>query len=174
MSLHLPHHVSPVCLHGDLAAIQLTADLPVQQAANHQGHDLNNTSSPYGLVKNSTAAAFIARTAIGTSQWPVMNMIGMSIRSVAMRFCRSKPLRPGSATSNTRHLGTWVGGRGIPERRRISVVASLRTESANPAIRAPKGHRQRRTRWVFKHACTHGLIWDPRFQSPVSWNRLSD
>src|SRR6185369_10259987 len=35
-----------------------------------------------------------------------MKMIGMSIRSAATRFCRSRPLRPGSETSSTRQLGT--------------------------------------------------------------------
>src|SRR5882757_1820661 len=39
-----------------------------------------------------------------------MKMIGMSLRSAATRFCRSRPLRSGSETSSTRQLGT--NGRG--------------------------------------------------------------
>src|SRR5216683_3296772 len=35
-----------------------------------------------------------------------MKMIGMSVRSTATRFCRSRPLRPGRETSSTRQLGT--------------------------------------------------------------------
>src|SRR6266852_6392747 len=38
-------------------------------------------------------------------------MIGMSIRSLAMRFCRSRPLRPGRETSSMRQLGTRTRGR---------------------------------------------------------------
>src|SRR5690348_14915650 len=70
----------------------------------------SSTSSPNGLVKNSTAPAFIAWTDIGTSPWPVMKMIGMSVRSTT-RFWRSSPLRSGRVTSSTRQLGTSTRGR---------------------------------------------------------------
>src|SRR5215211_4462760 len=43
---------------------------------------LNNTSSLNGLVRNSTAPAFMARTVIGTSPYPVMKMMGMSVRAM--------------------------------------------------------------------------------------------
>src|SRR5258706_545791 len=69
---------------------------------------LSSVSSSNGLVKNSTAPAFMARTVIGTSPWPVMKMIGMSVRSAAIRFCKSKPLRSGRLTSSTRQLGTLL------------------------------------------------------------------
>src|SRR6266446_2345000 len=39
-----------------------------------------------------------------------MKMIGMSARSVAIRFWSSRPFKPGSETSNTRQLGTWARG----------------------------------------------------------------
>src|SRR6266478_276848 len=39
-----------------------------------------------------------------------MNMIGMSVRSTATRFCSSRPLRPGRETSSTRQLGTSTRG----------------------------------------------------------------
>src|SRR6266446_6607026 len=71
---------------------------------------LNSTSSSNGLVKNSTAPAFIAWTVIGTSPCPVMKMIGMSVRSDAISFCNSSPLRSGSETSSTRQLGVAVRG----------------------------------------------------------------
>src|SRR5258707_13718787 len=70
-----------------------------------------NTSSPNGFVKNSTAPAFMAWTVIGTSPLPVMKMIGMSVRSTATRFWRSRPLRSGSVTSSTRQLGALTRGR---------------------------------------------------------------
>ena len=79
---------------------------------------LNNASSSIGFVKNSTAPAFIAWTVIGTSPWPVMKMIGMSIRSAAMRFCRSRPLRSGSETSSTRQFGVRTRGRARNSSRR--------------------------------------------------------
>src|SRR6266446_10630773 len=40
-----------------------------------------------------------------------MKMIGMSVRSTATRFCRSRPLRSGRPTSNTRQLGARTRGR---------------------------------------------------------------
>ena len=70
----------------------------------------SSTSSLNGLVRNSTAPAFIACTVIGTSPWPVMKMIGMSVRSASC-CCSSRPLSPGSVTSSTRQLGTAARGR---------------------------------------------------------------
>src|SRR5580704_4971616 len=72
---------------------------------------LSNAVSPNGLVRNSTAPAFIACTVIGTSPWPLMKMIGMSLRSTATRFCSSRPLSPGRETSSTRQLGAKIRGR---------------------------------------------------------------
>src|SRR5215470_5624803 len=40
-----------------------------------------------------------------------MKMIGMSVRSAVTRFCRSRPLRPGSLTSRIRQLGARTRGR---------------------------------------------------------------
>src|SRR5438128_4805380 len=40
-----------------------------------------------------------------------MKMIGMSLRSAATCFCRSRPLRSGSDTSRTRQLGACTRGR---------------------------------------------------------------
>src|SRR5580692_5399027 len=72
---------------------------------------LNNASSLNGFVRNSTAPAFIAWTVFGTSPWPVIKMIGISGRSTATCFCRSRPLRPGREISSTRQLGTTASGR---------------------------------------------------------------
>src|SRR6266702_187009 len=103
---------------------------------------LRNTLSPNGLVRNSTAPAFMACTVIGTSPWPVMKMIGMSIRSTATRFCKSRPLRPGRETSSTRQLGTKTRGRarnscadanvsGCQPSKRISNSSDSRTETSS-------------------------------------------
>src|SRR5438309_11494249 len=69
----------------------------------------NSRSSLNGFVRNSTAPAFIACTVMGTSPWPVMKMIGMSVRSASC-CCSSSPLSPGSVTSSTKQHGT-VGRR---------------------------------------------------------------
>src|ERR1700731_2573191 len=102
----------------------------------------NNTSSPYGLIKNSTAPAFIARTVMDTSGWPVINMIGISVRTGAMRFCSSRPSRSGSEMSSTRQLGTKTRGRernswadpnvcGCQPAKRISDSSDSRTEMSS-------------------------------------------
>src|SRR5439155_24629774 len=39
-SLHLPHHLAPMHLDGDLAGAELGGDLLVQHARYHQAHDL--------------------------------------------------------------------------------------------------------------------------------------
>src|SRR5215208_3684000 len=58
-----------------------------------------------GLLRNSTAPAFMACTVIAISPCPVMKIIGISIfRSLNSRW-RFRPLSPGSRTSRTKHLG---------------------------------------------------------------------
>src|SRR5467141_2726361 len=71
---------------------------------------VKRSSSPKGFVRNSTAPAFIARTDVGTSPWPVMKMIGISRSISTRRRWRSRPERPGSWTSNTRQLGPSARG----------------------------------------------------------------
>ena len=88
----------------------------------------SSTSSLNGLVRNSTAPAFIARTLIGTSAWPVMKMIGMSVRSASC-CCNSRPLRPGNETSSTRQQGT-----GERARDRNS-CADANVSGCQPAVR---------------------------------------
>ena len=53
---------------------------------------VNSTSSLNGFVKNSTAPAFMAWTVMGTSPWPVMKMIGISVRSAATRSLQVKAI----------------------------------------------------------------------------------
>src|ERR1700719_3545409 len=71
-----------------------------------------------------------------------MKIIGMSIRSTAMRFCRSRPLRSGRATSRTRQLGATTRGRarnscadanvsGRQPAKRISDSSDSRTETSS-------------------------------------------
>ena len=64
------------------------------------------SASAYGFVKNSSAPALIARTDVGMSPWPVRKMIEVRAPDLASRCCRSRPLSPGSRTSNIRQLGT--------------------------------------------------------------------
>src|ERR1700693_5062051 len=84
---------------------------------------LNKASSANGLVRNSTAPAFIAWTVEGMSPWPVMKMIGISVRSLAIRFCKSRPLRPGRDKSRIRLLGTSARGRGTASNGREGIEA---------------------------------------------------
>src|SRR2546430_5261713 len=71
-----------------------------------------------------------------------MKMIGMSVRSLAMRFCRSRPLRPGRETSSMRQLGTRTRGRlrnscadanisGSQPSKRINNSSDSRTETSS-------------------------------------------
>jgi hypothetical protein len=81
-----------------------------------------------GFVRNSAAPAFIPCTVMGTSPWPVMKMMGMSVRS-ASRFCRSRPLSPGSVTSSTRQQGTAGWGR------HRNSCADANVSARHPAVR---------------------------------------
>ena len=93
----------------------------------------NSTSSLNGFVRNSTAPAFIACTVIGTSPWPVMKMIGMSVRSASC-FCSSRPLSPGSVTSSTRQHGTGgarAGQKFLRRRERFGLPAGALISSSN-------------------------------------------
>src|ERR1700730_424020 len=71
-----------------------------------------------------------------------MKMIGMSIRSTATRFCRSRPLRSGRVTSSTRQLGARTRGldrnscaeanvSGCQPAQRISDSSDSRTETSS-------------------------------------------
>src|SRR5262249_6904504 len=101
----------------------------------------SSTSSPNGLVRNSTAPAFIACTVVGTSPYPVMKMIGISARSM-MRRWRSRPVRLGSVTSRTRQLGPSMRERsrnssadsnvsGCQPAERISSSSDSRTDTSS-------------------------------------------
>src|SRR3989442_1967834 len=103
---------------------------------------LNNASSSIGFVRNSTAPAFIAWTVIGISPWPVMKIIGMSIRSGAISFCSSSPLSSGRETSSTRQLGASGRERarnssadakvsGCHPTKRVSASSDSRTEMSS-------------------------------------------
>jgi len=86
----------------------------------------NKSWSRKGLVRNSTAPAFIALTDIGMSPWPVMNMTGISILALANSAWKSSPPVPGSRTSRIRQHG--ASGR---------FVARKSGAEANPSTRNP-------------------------------------
>ena len=60
-----------------------------------------------GLVRNSSAPAFMARTDVGISPWPVIKIIGILTPALASSCCKSRPLRPGNCTSSTRQPGAF-------------------------------------------------------------------
>ena len=101
-----------------------------------------------GLVRNSTAPAFMARTLIGMSPWPVMKMMGISMPASTIRFCRSSPLRPGSRTSSTRQPGTSERYcAGTPEPTRMPRPAAQLTLRDSGALHAYPDHHPRRIQW---------------------------
>src|SRR2546427_2066050 len=60
-----------------------------------------------------------------------MKMIGTSVRSIATRFCSSRPLRPGRETSSTRQLGTSARGRARNSCAEANVSGSQPSERIN-------------------------------------------
>src|SRR5258708_13568446 len=60
-----------------------------------------------------------------------MKMIGMSGRSTATCFCRSRPLRPGREMSSTRQLGTRARGRARNSSADANVCGSQPSEWIN-------------------------------------------
>src|SRR5262245_25189081 len=73
----------------------------------------------------STAPAFTARTAIGTSACPVTTIVGRPPPRRTSSACRSSPLMPGMRTSRTRHPGCD----GSYSRRKSAALAYVRTVS---------------------------------------------
>src|SRR5262245_3440899 len=73
----------------------------------------------------STAPAFTARTAIGTSACPVTTIVGKPAPRRPSSACRSKPLMPGIRTSRTRHPACV----GSYSRRKSAALAYVRTVS---------------------------------------------
>ena len=69
------------------------------------------SSDATGLVRKSSAPALIARTVVGMSGFPVMNMIGSVEPSSASRFCSPGPSRPGICTSRRMQLGMLSAGK---------------------------------------------------------------
>src|SRR5258708_469726 len=57
-----------------------------------------------GLARKSTAPAFMARTDIGMSPWPVMKMMGMWMFACWSWAWKSRPLTPGRRMWSTRQL----------------------------------------------------------------------
>src|SRR5438552_1115195 len=62
-----------------------------------------------GLIRKSTAPAFMAVTLIATSPWPVMKTIGIRCRACASVVWRSIPVTPGMRTSRTTQQGPLPG-----------------------------------------------------------------
>src|SRR5260370_24750149 len=57
-----------------------------------------------GLARKSTAPAFMARTDIGMSPWPVMKMTGTRMFACRSWAWKSRPLTPGRRMSSTRQV----------------------------------------------------------------------
>jgi hypothetical protein len=62
----------------------------------------SSTWSLNGFSMKSTAPSFMACTAIDTSPWPVMKMMGRRRPRAFMACCSSSPLIVGMRTSSTR------------------------------------------------------------------------
>src|ERR1700674_3122604 len=83
------------------------------------------------------APAFIARTVVGISPWPVMKTMGISLFASTIRRCKSSPLRSGNCTSSTRQLGASVRAR----LRNASADANASTLSPADRTRRPSASR---------------------------------
>src|SRR4051812_15100199 len=92
---------------------------------------------------------------MGTLPWPVMKMIGMSGRSLAMRFCSSRPVTPGRDTSSTRQLGATLRGRARKSWAHAKVSTSQPSVSINRS-------RDSRTETSSSTTNTIGLTFDIR------------
>ena len=132
----------------------------------------SSTSATKGFVRNSTAPAFIARTVVGTSAWPVTKMIGMSARS-ATSFCRSQPLRSGRTTSSTRQLGPCTRGRdrnscadpnvsGCQPADSMSSFSDSRTEASSSTTNTVGLASDMRA----LHSCQGATPPDPQYDAP--------
>src|SRR2546427_5755773 len=82
-----------------------------------------------------------------------MKMIGMSLRSAATRFCRSRPLRSGSDTSRTRQLGACTRGRTRKS------CADANVAGSQPALRISNSSDSR-TEISSSTTNTMGVGWD--------------
>ena len=69
-----------VSAHSTLVALAVRRPRAgLQIAFDRHGDSVQNSWSRNGLVRNSTAPAFIARTDMGISPWPVMKTMGTSL-----------------------------------------------------------------------------------------------
>src|SRR6266481_3086897 len=144
VSLHLSHHLTPVCLYCDLADVELATDLFIQQAGGYQRHDLPFARSERRVtVPERPYLRLATKCGRAASYLTFLFQASMvSIRSLAMRFCRSRPLRPGRETSSMRQLGTRTRGRlrnscadanisGCQPSQRINNSSDSRTETSS-------------------------------------------
>ena len=80
------------------------------------------------LVRNSMAPAFMARTVIGMSPWPVMKTMGRWASTLASSCWRSRPLRAREMDVSTSSSGPVAGGlSGTPGLRQRSLLSELRS-----------------------------------------------
>src|SRR5262245_37033923 len=94
----------------------------------------SSCSSSNGLVKNSTAPAFMAVTVVGMSPCAVRKMIGIASPEPVSSRCTARPSMPGSWRSSTRQLGPSPRSR--PRNSRAEAKLSERKPAAlnSPAI----------------------------------------
>src|SRR4029450_8990423 len=105
----------------------------------------------------STAPAFTARTAIGTSACPVTTIVGNPAPRRTSSACRSSPLMPGMRTSRTRHpvcVGSY-------SRRKSAALAYVRT--VNPT----DSSRQRSDSRIARSSSTTKTIGSGGIASPL-------
>src|SRR6266851_1665756 len=82
-----------------------------------------------------------------------MKMIGTSVRSIATRFCSSRPLRPGRDTSSTRQLGTSARGRARNSCAKANVSGSQPSERGIERIK-----QSRVAEWL--EQALHGTLFE--------------
>ncbi len=101
----------------------------------------SNASRPTGFSRKSTAPAFIARTLVDTSAWPVRKMTGIATPCRCSAACRSRPDGPGRRTSSSTQPGRSgsgsqqeFAGRGVAARFKAGGVEQVEQRSAQRLV----------------------------------------
>src|SRR5260370_86342 len=98
-----------------------------------------------------------------------MKMIGMSIRSAAMRFCRSRPLSPGRGTSRMMQIEAAHPGHCDVEDQTLGLAHEIRCEEL---LRRREGLRSEAElpEQIWKRLAHRFVVIDDRYKRPDDHN----
>ena len=108
LGLHLSHHLASVCLHRDLADAEFATDLFIQQARDHQRHDLPFAAAEQCVTFPKRAYLGLVikcgLAAQGKSASEIAAAVGSTPASVRVKCCRWQQARQIAARSLLIHL----------------------------------------------------------------------